>query len=313
MRTALALFAASLLALGCAACRPGYSDRYPRWNKSREKRLALFGGVEKLAVAPLRDPAGRRGMDPDLFARLMADSLVPYKRFKVIYPRQVREAAERANREAPARAGAAGEDGRIDLERSELDAVHAAREAGADAVLVGTVHDFEIYPPKRLSVTFRVYLCAEPRRSFEDILHMTDDGVPAEIGGSLRSQFIWERQRHYDSGRKGTRLDMTLHAHKHEADRGYGDEIFYYSTEKFLSFTSAQVAGMLYWDSLWYRTLPGREVTRSHRLDFGDLAPRRGSGYRAGDSENGLERSTSPTAGTRRGLPPINSEWKAGG
>ncbi|MHC4915752.1 MAG: hypothetical protein ACYTGB_09690 [Planctomycetota bacterium] len=308
MRTATALAATMLLALGCAACRPGFSDSYPRWNRSREQRLAFFGGVEKLAVAPLRDPAGRQGMDPDLFARLMADQLMPYKRFKIIYPEQLVAAAEQANREELARRGPAGEDDLIDLDRSELDAVEAGRAAGADAVLVGTIHDFEVYPPKRLSVTFRVYLCGRPRRSAADVMRMTDDGVPPEIGGALRNQFVWERQRHYDASRKGTRLDMTLHASKHEKDRGYGDEIFYYSTEKFLGFVAAQNAGMLYWDSLWYRSLPGQRLIEKHKLSFGDLAPVGGSGFMPGDSERGLERAFRRAA--PRGRYPLGAdEW----
>lgn len=292
MRRALLLVLAPLAALSFAGCRPVRKVTYPRWRD----RLARFAEIEKLAIAPVRDQSGKLGKYEDVFPRLLADEIVPYKRFKMIYPKQLAAAAEQANRELIQRARSErrtpAEDEIIDLSRSELDAVHAARAAGADAVLVVTVHTFKIYPPKRLAVTYRVYTCAAPHRSFEDIIRMTDAGVPLEISAPLREKFIWERQEHYDTERKGTRLDMHLHSRKHEKTRAFGSEIFYYSTEKFLAFVSAQLSGKLYRDSLWYRSNTGRNVARKHGLHRGKLAGggSGGSGFELGHGQRGTER-----------------------
>ena len=287
LAASLALPAALLLAAGC---KPERAETFPDWSRSRAERLALFAGVEKLAVVTFRDPADSPGLSPELFARLAADELVPFRRFKVIYPADVAAAVEEANRETRARAGSARQsaaaDELIDPERSELDAVAAGRAAGADAVLVAAVHDFEVYPPKRLAVTFRVYLCAAAQRSLAEVVRMTDDGVPAEVPAKLRERFVWERQVHYDSGRKGTRMDMSWHARKHEKTRGFGDEVFYYATEKFLAFAANEMAGALYGDSLWYTSAAARRAARAPSPDAG--AARTSSGFKPGGDDRGL-------------------------
>jgi hypothetical protein len=299
----LAAALAPLALLPLLGCRVERADSKPRWNESRPTRLALFAGVEKLAVAPFRDPGKSEGLDAEKFANLVANELLRVKRFRVVYPRGVIAAAREANREMSLRSGGkTSEDEIIRLERSELDAVHAARAAGADAVLVGRVHDFDVYPPKRLAVTFRVYLCAAPRRSFADIVRMSDAGVPLEIGGELREKFIWERQWHYDTSRKGERMGMTWHARKHEKTRGFGDEIFYYSTNKFLAYVSSEVSGRLYADSLWYRSGSGRRLARAHGIDYNNLGPagNGGSGYRPDRADDGVAPG-GRSGGARRG------------
>lgn len=292
MRRATLLAAALLATLSFAGCRPRRAARFPKWRD----RLARFADIEKLAVAPVLDHSGKLGKYAEVYARLLADGIVPYKRFKVIYPQQLAAAERQANLEMVKRANSEGrtldEDKRIKLGRSELDAVHAARAAGADAVLVTIVNSFEIYPPKRLSVTYRIYACATAHRSFENIIRMTEAGVPLEIPGPLREKFIWERQEHYDTEGKGTRLDMNLHGRKYENTRGFGSEIFYYSTAKFLSFVSARLGADLYRGSLWYRTHTGRQVARKHGLRYGKMAVGGpgGSGFEPGHGERGTER-----------------------
>jgi hypothetical protein len=293
MRRRLVL--SGLLAAVCAAgCKPERRETYPEWTASRTERLLLFARVEKLAVAPVRDPGARPGLDPVVFARLLADELAALKRFKVIYPEQVVEAAETTNREAEVRARAGRRaltgDEIVDLERSEADAVNAARQAGAQAVLVASVHDFEVYPPKRLAVTFRVYLCAAAERGFADVIRMTDAGVPLEVPGTLRESFVWEQQRRYDAGRKGDRTDMAWHARKHERSRGFGDEVFYYSTGKFLSYVSAETADDLFRDAQWYRGQSGRRAAAARGLVLPLDGPGT-SGFGLGSGERGVERN----------------------
>jgi hypothetical protein len=276
---------AGLIAAGCAIER---ADTTPRWSKSRSDRLALFAGIEKLVIAPFRDPAESPGMDADMFARFVANELLPLKRFKVIYPDQLAARVREANRGmAP--------DKIIDLSRSETDAVNAARTVKADAVLVATVHDFGVYPPKRLAVTFRVYLAGAPHRSCQDMINLTSAGVPQEVPGHLRDKFIWERQWHYDAGRKRTRLRMSGHAHRQEKDRGFGEEIAYYSTTKFLGFVAADISGKLYKDSQWYKSGAGRALARKHGIDYRNLSGTRsgGSGYTVGSSDHGTGKGRS--------------------
>ncbi len=292
-RALVLLLLGAVVALGCI--RVERSDTTPRWSKSRNERLALFAGVEKLAIATFRDPGKTPGMDPAKFARLVAGEMLALKRFKIIFPRQLVTAAKHQNEVLTARAltekREPGADEIIDLLRSDLDAVHAARAAGADAVLVASIHDFEVYPPKRLAVRFRVYLSGAPQRSFEEIIHMSDAGVPMEIGGSLRDKFIWERQWHYDAGRKRTRSRMTWDAHKYEKNRGFGEEIAQYSTPRFLGFVAADISGLLLKDSQWYRSHAGAKLASKHGIDYSSLrGASGGSGYRPGDGDYGVGR-----------------------
>lgn len=247
------LVLALLLAAGCE--RP---QQYPRWEQSRAERLALFADVEKLAVVPFRDESGGRDLDAARLTEIFADEIVRRARFKVLYPPEVLAAAEQSNREALERARAEkrapAADELIALARSELDAVAAGRAAGADAVLVGRVSSFDPYPPKRLALTVRVYLCAAPRPSAWDMIEMTDDGVPVEITSPrLRERFIWERQKHYSADRKNTQTGMDWYARKFERIRGFGDEVFYYSTDKFLCFVAWDITDILYDEAQWYK------------------------------------------------------------
>jgi hypothetical protein len=286
--------AAILTVLAAAGCgRIERADNRKIWNRTKPERFALFADVEKLAVAPFMDPGVHDGLDAEKFANLVADELVSYKRFRVIYPRQVREAAAEHNRDP--RRLADGRDERIDLDRSELDAVAAGRYAGADAVLVARIHDFKVYPPKRLAMTFRIYVAGQPHRSYKEIMRMTEAGVPAEIGGALREKFIWERQASYMADRKNTRLGMSFHAHKHERDRGFGHEIVYYSTEKFLTYVSAETCGRLYRDAQWYKSHSGKKVARKHGIDYRQLRAERarGSGFGPGAGDDGVGRGSS--------------------
>jgi hypothetical protein len=290
--------AAVLLALAAlpAGCEP--AEKYPRWSQSRQERLRLLAEVEKVAVVPFRDDSGAEwpgDFGPEQFARLMADEVVRRARFKVIYPRELLAAVEGANREALERARSEkrtpAEDEVIDLQRSELDAVTAGRAAGADAVLVATINDFEVYPPKRLALTMRLYLCAAPTGSAAEIIAMSDAGVPLEVPAGLRDRFIWERQRHYDSLSKSAQFSMGWYARKHGSTTGFGEEIFYYSTEKFFGFVAHELGEGLYADAQLYnrpsRTLPAPAQVAGEPAETLD-AP--GSGFQPGHGESGVRR-----------------------
>ena len=286
---------AAVLAAGCER-----REEYPLSPQSRGERLQLFANVEKLAVAPVRDAAGApwpKDFGAEQFGTLFADELARRARFMVIYPREVAAAVEAANRAARERSQAEkrppAEDELIDPARSELDAVAAGRAAGADAVLVATINDFEVYPPKRLALDVRVYLCAAPAsRDALEVIAMSDAGVPLEITGPLRDRFIWQRQKHYDSRRKNTQTGLDWYARHHENATGFGEEIFYYSTERFLGFVASDLTDALRSDANWYR----RNWPRDERVGpF--VAPRPNaagggadSGFDPTQSEHGLRR-----------------------
>jgi hypothetical protein len=253
----LAAAAAAFLAALPAGCER--AEHFPVWTKSQEQRLMLFADVEKLAVIPFRDASGAawpKDFDANKFSKLFADEIIRRARFKVIYPSEIAAFVVQANQETLARARlekrAVTEDEIIVLGRTEADAVAAGRAAGVDAVLVVTIHDFDPYVPKRLALTVRVYLCGTPNRAAMDIIAMSDAGVPSEVPSTVRDRFIWERQKHYDSLRKNTRTGMDWEGRKHTGDTGFGDEIFRYSTERFMGFVSADLTDSLEGDSRWY-------------------------------------------------------------
>lgn len=250
-----AVLAAAIVMAACGCWRERTPD-YPKWRD----RLELFANVEKLAVAPVREN-GRiewpREFGAEQFAVIFADEVTRRARFKVIYPRNLLAAVEDSNRETmllcqkESRPPTDGEI--INLERSEEDVVAAGRAAGADAVLVITVNDFEVYPPKRLALGVRVYLCATPTREALDVIRMSEAGVPLEVPTALRDKFIWERQKHYDSLRKNTQTGMEWYARKHGGNTGFGEELFPNSTDRFLRFVADDLTAILCDDANSYK------------------------------------------------------------
>lgn len=290
--------AAAVLAVLPAGCER--TEHYPEWTKSREQRLLLFSDVEKLAVVPFVDASGAawpKDYDAARFSKQFADEIVRRARFKVVYPSEVAARAVQANREVLARARMAkkalAEDDVIVLNRSEADAVAAGRAAGADAVLVGTIHDFDPYVPKRLALTVRVYLCKKLDRSAMEIIAMSDAGVPLEVPSAVRERFIWERQKHYDALRKNARTGMDWHSRKYVGDTGYGDELVRNSTERFMNFVATELTDALEGDSRWYES----RVARTGRTGDGRPAGAEAgpydpisAGYGPEDGERGTGR-----------------------
>lgn len=254
-----ALFAAAIFLAAAAGCNGERAPEYPKW----KDRVELFRDIEKLAIVPVRESGKMqwpKEFGPEQLGTLFADEIVRRARFKVIYPRDVLAGIERANIETRAKAVAdnrpLGRDDVIDLARSEEDVTAAGRAVGADAVLVITVSDFDPYPPKRLALTMRVYICAAPvSQDFRDILEMSDAGVPLDVPAALRERFIWERQKHYDSRRKNVQTGLEWHAAKHSDNTGFGDEIFYYSTEAFLGFVADELSAILCSDANRYKSI----------------------------------------------------------
>ena len=253
-----ALLAAALVAVLGGCMLPEREASYPKWRDRNE----LFADVEKLAVVPVRE-GGRIDWPMNFGAGqvgvLFADELVRHARFKVIYPREVLAAVDVTNRETLARCQVEGlapaPEDIIDLARGDEDVLAAGRAVGADAVMVVTINDFEVYPPKRLAIGVRVYLCAKPSRRALDVISMSDAGVPMEVPVALREKFIWERQKHYDSLRKNAQSGMDWYARKHGSNTGFGEEIFYYSTERFLGFVAADLSEILAVDANRYKRL----------------------------------------------------------
>jgi hypothetical protein len=282
---------AALCACGCSLER---SPDYPKWRD----RVELFSAVEKLAVVPVREGARiawPKDFDAGQFTAIFADEIVRHARFKVIYPRDVLASVEQANRETLARCRAEKhsptQEEIIDLARTEDDAVAAGQAAGADAVLVVTVDDFEVYPPKRLALRARVYLCAAPSREALDVIQMSEAGVPLEVPVALREKFIWERQKHYDSLRKSAQTGMEWYARKHGGNTGFGEEVFYYSTERFLGFVADDLSGILCDDANRYKRrswLGGVKKTAPSAPAAGPAEG--GSGFEPEHGEHGVGR-----------------------
>ncbi len=287
-------FAAAVLPQ--AGCKVERGDTFPKYRD----RVELFSEIEKLAIVPVRENgrvAWPKDYGAEQFSVLFAEKIVAHRRFKIVYPQNLLVSVDEANREMTVRClqenrkPAAGD--LIDLGRSDEDAVAAGRAAGADAVMVVTINDFEVYPPKRIALDVRIYMCGAPSRNAMDIISMSEAGVPAEIPAALREKFIWERQKHYDSLRKNAQTGMDWHASKYGGTTGFGDEVFYYSTEKFLDFVAEDLTDILCADADRYRLKrwlggagkdPGPSA-RGVRPDGGGE-----SGFESEQSEHGIRR-----------------------
>jgi len=244
MLTAAALVL--VLASGCARDGQTY---YPEWEKSRWQRLDLFRNVEGLAIAPLE--TGERVTRErlhyvDFTARAIYDQIMRRQRFRLVEPERYKRALEDVKAGA---GGGASPD-------AEKDAIAAAARAGADAVLVVRVEDVDPYFPPKIVMRARMYVCRQVSLSEKTIINMTGAGVPLEVPRSLRERFIWQRDIVLDAREENTMAMVKAFAGRHEVRySGLGPEVFVRSMERYSDFAAAVLAGQLFNDAEFYKTI----------------------------------------------------------
>jgi hypothetical protein len=258
------LVLSAFLSVLSAGCGRDIASYYPEWEKSRWERLDLFRHVEALAIAPVEigdriDLASLHYVD--MIDRAVFDQTMRRQRFRLVEPEKYAEALRSVKGQpAPQPAIAKADPSKSKpVERtrdSEKDIISAAAKSGADAVLYVRVDEIDPYYPPRLVLRARVYMTKQVSLSEKAIIDMTDDGVPIEVPRSLRERFVWQRDLVLDAHDDGTMALVKEFARRHQTSyRAFGPEIFVRSMERYTDFAGAVIAGQLFNDAVFYKTI----------------------------------------------------------
>ncbi|MBN1809152.1 MAG: hypothetical protein JW909_08790 [Planctomycetes bacterium] len=258
------LILASMLLLMAVSCQRDLATYYPEWGKSRWERLDLFRNIESLAIAPIEigeriDKSKMkyvRQLDAALF-----DQVMRRQRFRLVSPedfaRALKEAAGETDGESAAPRDSLTSEPLLIRNRNDSQAlIKAAGKTGADAVLQVRVEDIDPYFPPRVVLRARVYMSRQVSLSDQAIINMTDDGVPMDVPRTLRERFIWQTDMVLDAHEDRTMSMVRAFARQHEVRyHGFGPEIFVRSMLRYADFVGAVIAGQLFKDAEFYKTI----------------------------------------------------------
>ena len=220
----------------------GATSKSVPWQEYAQDPIAL-AAIHTVAVLPFDNRAPGPGFDGRDFALKLASQLGAKGQFKVIYPRDFLDLADRHNRadrrrfeelEYRRRLGLALEeddsawlaDGPrrpMDPARSLDDALRLARMLEADALIVGHATDFEVSLRPRLAIHLRLVATGRSEEATRELAALTMSGVPLDGGGGPR-QVIYTRQEVFDAREgninRNVRAWTATHATDHHPD-GY--------------------------------------------------------------------------------------------
>lgn len=216
-RTSLALCAlASAFTVG-AGCARFTSVKYYTHPDNPDIEL------KTIAVAPFFN-ATMGTLDAERIGDLFASELVQCGVVaKVQRPHEVLEAAYRLKYPE---GGAAPATVRIqDLITEPADAVRVAKALKADAVIVGTVTEYEPYFPPVLGMAIQVFCTKTYTLRAEDVERLIQSGKPLSLAASHAGNVLDGFERVYDSNQTILRLEIKGYAMAREGtDRSFRDE-----------------------------------------------------------------------------------------
>ncbi len=207
--------------------------------------------IRSVAVFPFADEAPQEGFDADNFSTRLASQLASTGELRVLYPRQIMAMADQENRKirrhnatyrnrkllgitpADDRANmtrranekldeaVAGEE---DVSKRLLDPVNYLDDAitigrllGVDAVIMGEITDYDPYMRPRIGLTMRVVATGSTRSAAEELMRLTQWGVPGGGGGD-NNGVVWVRQQNFDSKDGNVGLGAYKHVLTHHVD-----------------------------------------------------------------------------------------------
>ncbi len=187
--------------------------------------------ISRVAVLPFRDytDSGKAEMMAKEFASKMVDT----GRFKVRYPEEVVEQLRKNT---------------YDLSKNK-GLTKLGNDLGVQAIIIGSIKEFDPYYPPRASIALRMFLISMERvASAEEIWKMAHFGVPKYPWGDKNSfEDLWSRQRVFNAADKRVRMDVKAYAKKNkELDiRAFGWEYYLRSSDAFIEYIAWRMADTL--------------------------------------------------------------------
>lgn len=178
--------------------------------------------LQTIAVAPFFN-ATMGTLDAERIGDLFASELVQCGVARVQRPHEVLEAAYRLRFPE---GGAAPAAVRIqDLITEPADAVRVAKALKADAVIVGTVTEYDPYFPPVLGMAIQVFCTKTYTLRAEDIERLIQSGRPLTLATSNAGNVLDGFERVYDSNQTMLRTEIKGYAMaREETDRSFRDE-----------------------------------------------------------------------------------------
>ncbi len=234
--------------------------------------------VRSVAVVPFANRALEPGFDNMTFATRLANQLTSHGKLRVVYPSEVMAEAERENLKvrqhnvgyrrrkmlgisvAEERADqlqvahgqnaevvAAREDSPLrELSPSDnmADAVTVGRLLKVDAVLIGTITDFNAYMRPRLSLAMNMVSTGTGESVAQALAELTQWGVPRGKASAMGR--IWFRQQNFDSRDGNVGFGAQLHGMRHHTDHTpYSAQVYIRSISAYYDYVSTVLAKAL--------------------------------------------------------------------
>lgn len=270
---ALFVCAAALLP-GCADGRhivAALGSSSQPYQEFLEDPVALTA-IKTIAVFPFANHAPQPGFDADVFANQLANQLASQGKVRVIYPREILDKVEKNNRAARRHNAElrervmlglyVPEHMRPDAEKADIftagdgemrprqyqnpvgnvdEAVRLARQAKADAIIVGEITDYDPYMRPRLALTMRLIATGNSETAAQAIAEMTQWGVPRTTAAARGTIYI--RQETFDSSVGSVGLEVSKHGRTHIIDNhALGTEVFIRSMSHYYAVVAGRLA-----------------------------------------------------------------------
>jgi len=234
--------------------------------------------VRTVIVLPPENTAAEKGFDAVAFATRFANQLASAGAVRVIYPRQALEAVEKQNQairrhnaevyhrrllgrrpaeeraamlqraQAEGRESVAAEEDKpkdlIDPVRNLEDAVTIGRLLKADAVIMGSVLDYDPYLRPRIALSLRLVATGASDAAAQALAELAQWGIPRNL--TTARGVVWFRQQNFDSRDGNVGSDVYLDAiTRHINHHPYDTEVYLRSPSMYFDFVGAALARAL--------------------------------------------------------------------
>lgn len=226
--------------------------------------------VKSVAVFPMANTSGNTSFNSLSFSTKMSNQLSSQGIVKVIFPREVVLETESLNKKIvqhnrelnkllllgkdPAKERRKNllkgipltTDKDVEVEPLDpvnilADAIKVGRILGVDAVIMGTVTDFDPYYRPRISVSVKAVTTGHSAQAAEALARLTQWGVPNSH--ATPNGVAWYRQQVFDSNNGGVAREIYLFARNHHTEsRPFDTEIYMRSMDKFYEFVGGVLA-----------------------------------------------------------------------
>lgn len=218
--------------------------------------------AKNIAFIPFDSVAPQEGFNSTAFTTAMASQLATRGEVRVFYPQEILKIVEIENRKA--RAHNVKLQDRITMgedlssltrdERTRMamldpvgnidDAVKVGRLIGADAVVMGTITDYDPYMRPKMCLTIKLVATGASDVAANALADLSQWGVPRSA--TTARGVVWYMQQNFDSRDSDTGRNVWSYGYtKHTEDRPTDVESYIYSMTQYFDYVGSVLAGAM--------------------------------------------------------------------